>query len=114
VRPLGRMQNKDSQQCAARLSAWLLCYCVRLVAAEDEEEQQQKQKKPSLWALIGIARLFPWHGRQRLAAQRLWCIVSRRGESADTAQEARKYVLRLSQATSHLRVASSTSSPRWA
>jgi hypothetical protein len=38
ARPLGRMQNKDSQQRAARLWTWLLCYFVRLVAAEDEEE----------------------------------------------------------------------------
>jgi hypothetical protein len=47
---------------------------VRLVAAEDEEEQEQEQeqqKKPALRALIGIARLFPWHGRQRLAAEKL-------------------------------------------
>ncbi|KAF2024024.1 hypothetical protein EK21DRAFT_118223 [Setomelanomma holmii] len=35
VRPLGRMQNKESQQRAARLWARLLCYCIRLVAAEE-------------------------------------------------------------------------------
>jgi hypothetical protein len=45
---------------------------VRLVAAENEEEQEQEQqKKPALQALVGIARLFPWHGRQRLAAGKL-------------------------------------------
>jgi hypothetical protein len=100
ARPLSRMQNKESQQRAARLWARLLCYCLRLVAAEDkaEQQQQQKPKKPLLRALTGIAQLFPWHGRQKLTAQKLWCTVSRRGEGADTAQEARKYVLRLSQA----------------
>jgi hypothetical protein len=106
TRPLGRMQNKGSQQRAARLWARLLCYCVRLVAAEEEEEEkeeeeeQQQQKKPLLRTLEGIARLFPWHGRQKQAARRLWKIVAHkegRGESANTAQEASKYVLRLSQ-----------------
>ncbi|KAF2022457.1 hypothetical protein EK21DRAFT_119747 [Setomelanomma holmii] len=56
VRPLGRMQNKESQQRAARLWARLLCYCIRLVATE---EQQQEQKKSPLQALVGIACLFP-------------------------------------------------------
>jgi hypothetical protein len=105
VRPLNRMQNKGSQQRAARLWARLLCYCVRLVASKEEEEeeeeeqqQQQNKKKPPLQALEGIARLFPWHGRQKQAARTLWRIVAHKGgrsESADTAQEARKYVLRL-------------------
>jgi hypothetical protein len=54
------MQNKASQQRAARLWARLLCYCVRLVATEEEEgEEQQQQKKPLLRTLKGIARLFP-------------------------------------------------------
>jgi superfamily II DNA/RNA helicase len=106
ARPLGRMQNKDSQQRAARLWARLLCYCVRLVAAEEEEDKgeeqqpQKKKKKPSLRALVGIARLFPWHSRQKQAARRLWKIVAHKGgrqESTDTAEEARKYVLRLTQ-----------------
>jgi hypothetical protein len=49
---------------------------VRLIAAEDEEEQEQRQeqgqqKKPALRALVGVARLFPWHGRQKLAAEKL-------------------------------------------
>jgi hypothetical protein len=106
ARPLGRMQNKDSQQRAARLWARLLCYCVRLVAAEEgedegeEQQPQKKKKKPSLWALVGIARLFPRHSRQKQAARRLWKIVAHKGgrqESTDTAEEARKYVLRLTQ-----------------
>jgi hypothetical protein len=102
ARPLSRMQNKDSQQRAARLWARLLCYCVRLAATEEEEEEEQQQqpqkkKKLSLRALVGIARLFPWYGRQKQAARRLWRICLRREESTDTAQEARKYVLRLSQ-----------------
>jgi hypothetical protein len=103
ARPLGRMQDKGSQQRAARLWARLLCYCVRLAAAEDEEEEEKQQvlkkNKPALQALKGIARLFPWHGRQKQAARRLWRIVScgGEGENADTAQEARKYVLRLSE-----------------
>jgi hypothetical protein len=102
AQPLGRMQNKGSQQRAARLWARLLCYCVRLVVADDEDEedqQPQKKKKSPLQALVGIACLFPWNGRQKQAARRLWRIVSSRrgGESADTAQEARKYVLRLSE-----------------
>jgi hypothetical protein len=64
VRPLGRMQNKGSQQRAARLWARLVCYCVRLVAAEDEEEdkqqqQQRQQKEPPSQALKDIAHLFP-------------------------------------------------------
>jgi hypothetical protein len=66
VRPLGRMQSKSSQQRPARLWARLLCYCVRLVAAEDEDEdeeeeehQHQHQKKSPLQALVGTARLFP-------------------------------------------------------
>jgi hypothetical protein len=96
VRPLGRMQSKRSHQRAARLWARLLCYCVRLVAAENEDEdkekeehQHQHQKKSPLQALVGTARLFPWHGRQKQAAGRLWRIVSRKGgESADTAREA--------------------------
>jgi hypothetical protein len=94
------MQSKASQQRAARLWARLLCYCVRLVTAEEEEEEgEQQQKRRPLQALVDIARLFPWHGRQRQAARRLWRIVSRKGEreSADTAQEARKHVLQLSQ-----------------
>jgi hypothetical protein len=102
ARPLGRRQDKGSQQRVARLWARLLCYCVRLVAAEDEEkeeQQRQKMKKPPVKALEGIARLFPWHGRQNKAA-RLQRIVSRTGggeESTDTAREARNYMLRLSE-----------------
>jgi hypothetical protein len=84
------MQSKASQQRAARLWARLLCYCVRLVTAEEEEEEEegeQQQKRRPLRALVDIARLFPWHGRQKQAARRLWTIVSRKGEgeSADTA-----------------------------
>jgi hypothetical protein len=108
VRPLGRMQSKSSQQRAARLWARLLCYCVRLVAAgdedddedeeEEEEHQHQHQKKSPLQPLVGTARLFPWHGREKPAARMLWRIVSRKGgKSADTAREARKYVLFLSE-----------------
>jgi hypothetical protein len=88
TRSLGRMQSKASQQRAARLWARLLCYCVRLVTAEDKEEEGgQQQKRPPLRALVDIARLFPWHGRPKQAARRLWRIVSRKGEgeSADTA-----------------------------
>ncbi|KAF2022950.1 hypothetical protein EK21DRAFT_119233 [Setomelanomma holmii] len=89
---LGRMQNKESQQRAARLWARLLCYCIRLVAAEEQQQEQQQKR-----GLQSIARLFPWHGRQKQAARRLWRIVLRKGEeSADTAREMRKYVLRLS------------------
>jgi hypothetical protein len=66
------MQSKASQQRAARLWARLLCYCVRLVTAEEEEEEgEQQQKRRPLQALVDIARLFPWHGRQRQAARRL-------------------------------------------
>jgi hypothetical protein len=100
TQPLGRMQSKASQQRAARLWARLLCYCVWLVTAEDKEEEgEQQQKRPPLRAIVDIARLFAWHGRQKQAARRLWRIVSRKGEgeSANTAQEARKHVLQLSQ-----------------
>jgi hypothetical protein len=104
ARPLGQMQEKASQQRAARLWARLLCYCIRLVAAEEEREEeeveQQQQKMPLLRTLEGIARLFPWHRRQKQAARRLWKIVAHkegREESANTAQEARKHVLQLSQ-----------------
>ncbi|KAF1829003.1 hypothetical protein BDW02DRAFT_472354, partial [Decorospora gaudefroyi] len=45
----------------------------------------------------GIARLFPWHGRQKQAAKRLWRIVLSTGDSAERAGDRRKYVLRLSQ-----------------
>jgi hypothetical protein len=78
ARPLSNMQNKASQQRAARLWARVLCYCVRLVAAEEEDkeaeeqqDQQQQHQKPPLQALVGIAHLFPWHGRQKQAATRL-------------------------------------------
>jgi hypothetical protein len=74
------MQDKSSQQHAARLWARLLCYCVWLVAAEDEEkeeQQRQKKKKPPLEALEGIASLFLWHWRQKQAGRR-WRIGRRR------------------------------------
>jgi hypothetical protein len=45
VRPLGRMQSKSSQQRAARLWARLLCYCVRLVAAEDEDDDEDEDEE---------------------------------------------------------------------
>jgi hypothetical protein len=63
------------------------------------QHQHHNQKKLPLQTLVGIACLFPWHGTQKQAARRLWRIVSRKGggESADTAREVRKYVLRLSQ-----------------
>jgi hypothetical protein len=38
------MQNKASQQRAARLWARVLCYCVRLVAAEEEDKEAEKQQ----------------------------------------------------------------------
>jgi hypothetical protein len=73
---------------------------VCLVAAEDEDEdddddeeeeehQHQHQKKSPLQVLVGTACLFPWHGRQKAAARKLWRIVSRKGgESAETARGA--------------------------
>jgi hypothetical protein len=39
------MQNKSSQQRAARLWARLLCYCVRLVAAEDKDEEEDEEEE---------------------------------------------------------------------
>jgi hypothetical protein len=108
------MQNKSSQQRAARLWARFLCYCLRLVAAEDEDEdedkdkdedkdeeehQHQHQKESPLQALVGTARLFPWDGRQKQAARMLWRIVLRNGgECADTRREVREHVLSLSEA----------------
>jgi hypothetical protein len=41
ARPLSRMQNKDSQQRAARLWARLLCYCVRLGAAAAASKKEE-------------------------------------------------------------------------
>ncbi|KAF2022929.1 hypothetical protein EK21DRAFT_119243 [Setomelanomma holmii] len=64
VQLLGRMQNKESQQRAARLWARLLCYCIRLAAAEEqqqEEEQQQQEEEQQQQerGLQSIACLFP-------------------------------------------------------
>ena len=64
-----------------------------------EEQQEAPQAR-----LASIARLFPWHGRQKLAAERLWHTASRPpfysrdDEAAARDQRMRKYVLRLSQA----------------
>jgi hypothetical protein len=48
--------------------------------------------------LAGIARLFPWHGKQKLAAERLWKYLSQDDSSATTIAKQRTYVLRLSHA----------------
>ncbi|KAF2026006.1 hypothetical protein EK21DRAFT_116206 [Setomelanomma holmii] len=55
VRPLGRMQNKESRQRTARLWARLLCYCIRLVAAE-EQQQEPQQKQQQERGLQSVAR----------------------------------------------------------
>lgn len=51
---------------------------------------------PAVPALASIARLFPWHGRQKPAAERLRQYVSSHDSSTTTAKQ-RKYILRLSQ-----------------
>ena len=73
VRPFSRLQNQASQLRAARLWARLLCYCLRIVAIEKGAPSQQRE--PEL-ELAQIARLFPWHGKQKLAAERLWLYLS--------------------------------------
>jgi hypothetical protein len=89
VRPFSRFQNKQSQLRAAQLWARLLCYCLRMVAVEQQTEQQAEQ-------LESIARLFPWHGRQRRAAERLWkLLTSPDASSSESTVGQRTYVLRL-------------------
>jgi hypothetical protein len=39
------MQNKASQQRAARLWARVLCYCVHLVTAEEEDKEAEEQQE---------------------------------------------------------------------
>jgi len=76
------MQNQASQQRAARLWARLICYCLRLLAAEEEGEEEGEEgeevvQSTSQHALLkGIAALFPWHAGQKLAAIRLWRLAS--------------------------------------
>jgi hypothetical protein len=43
------------------------------------DEHLQAYSLP-LRALVSIARLFPWHGREKQAARRLWRIISRKEE----------------------------------
>jgi hypothetical protein len=76
VRPFSRMQNKASQLRAARLWARLLCYCLRVVAIDPELTapglpENQPLPPAAVPELASIARLFPWHSKQKLAAERL-------------------------------------------
>jgi hypothetical protein len=64
------MRNPSSQLRAARLWARLVCYCIRTVAAEAAEAEEEVS------TLGAIACLFPWHGRQKLAATRLWELLN--------------------------------------
>ncbi|KAF1922115.1 uncharacterized protein M421DRAFT_10834 [Didymella exigua CBS 183.55] len=70
VPPFSCMQNPSSQLRAARLWARLICYCLRTVAAEAAEAEGEVS------TLGAIARLFPWHGKQKLAATRLWELMN--------------------------------------
>ncbi|RYO31055.1 hypothetical protein AA0111_g5338 [Alternaria arborescens] len=65
-------------------------------AAPGMRESQPLPAAPAVPALASIARLFPWHGRQKLAAERLRQYVSSHDSSTTTAKQ-RKYILRLSQ-----------------
>lgn len=110
TKPFSRMQEKASQLRAARLWARLLCYCVRVVAAEAEEEENEEdkaeeekapgQQRPQRLPLGSIVQLFPWHGRQKLAAERLWLLLEEEEEEDGSAAVAKQrvYVVRLSQA----------------
>lgn len=98
VRPFSRMQNKASQLRAAQLWARLLCYCLRVVAVNQAPAAPAALAAPAVPKLASIARLFPWHGNQKLAAERLWKYLSQSNSSATTTAKQRTYVLRLSHA----------------
>jgi hypothetical protein len=89
------MQNPSSQLWAARLWARLICYCLCTVAAEAAEARGEVS------TLGAIACLFPWHGKQKLAATRLWELLSSNSSNSSSSSERtakqRTYVLRLSQ-----------------
>jgi hypothetical protein len=53
---------------------------------------------PAVAELTSIARLFPWHDKQKLAAERLWKYLSQNDSSGTTIAKQRTYVLRLSYA----------------
>jgi hypothetical protein len=70
------MQNKASQLRAARLWAQLLYYYLRVVAIDPEltapgVQENQPLPPAAVLELASIARLFPWHSKQKLAAERL-------------------------------------------
>jgi hypothetical protein len=73
---------------------------------DDNNDSEDRELSQSASGLRDIARLFPWHGRQRQAAERLWQLVSSdttsgsssSSSSASTAAKQRKYILRLSEA----------------
>jgi hypothetical protein len=77
------MQNPSSQLRAARLWARLVCYCLRTVAAEAAEAEGEVS------TLGAIARLFPWHGRQKLAATRLWELLN--SDSSDSSSSSSSF-----------------------
>jgi hypothetical protein len=106
IRPLGRMQQPESQRRAARYWARLICYCLRIVAAEEVEEgkeveqaEEAEQEPPSQprAAIKALTHLFPWHGRQKTEAVKLWRLLTNHTLSADIAQEEQSVVLCLSQ-----------------
>lgn len=95
------MQNKTSQLRAVQLWARLLCYCLRVVAVDQAPAAPAALAAPAAAAvpeLASIARLFPWHGKQKLAAERLWKYLSQDDSNAARTAKQRTYVLRLSHA----------------
>jgi hypothetical protein len=88
------MQNPSSQLQAARLWVRLICYCLRTVSAEAAGAEGEVS------TLRAIARLFPWHGKQKLDATRLWELLnsnSSNSSSSERKAKQRTYVLRLFQ-----------------
>jgi hypothetical protein len=92
------MQNKASQLRAAQLWARLLCYCLRVVAVDQAPAAPAALAAPAVPELASIARLFLWHGKQKLAVERLWKYLSCHDSSAAIIAKQRTYVLRLSYA----------------
>lgn len=108
VRPLGPFQCRATQTRAAKVWARVICYCLRLVAAEEGEDDQQpdgstaRTSDASLDApsLITLSRQFPWSGRQKQATKRLWQRLSYEDaielEDPSVIEGQIKYVMRLS------------------
>lgn len=107
VRPLARLQNRESQDRYADYIVRLVCYSLRVwcsleqtqgdveeeARSEYEGSDSEEQVRPAAFDTMKDARrLFPWHGEQKDLAGGLWASLQDEGSDARQMQALRNFL----------------------